>query len=979
MNASTWPRRHLLRRSIGLGVPGAPAELRARPSARLKLLLERLETRVNPGFLTPLTFGVGSQPDSVALGDFNGDGRPDLAVANSGSNTVSVLLGNGDGTFQAARNFGVGNTPDSVAVGDFNRDGRPDLAVANFYGNDVSVLLGNGDGTFQAASNFSVGGLPASVAVGDFNGDGRPDLAAAIAYQNTTTNGDSVDVLLGNGDGTFQAPRAFTVGVAPTSVAVGDFNGDGRPDLVTANSGGDGVSVLLGNGDGTFQAPRNSVATGQPFAVAVGDFNRDGRPDVAVADGYFGGASALLGNGDGTFQAPYSVPVSDNGIGSAALGDLNGDGRSDLVTTGGSVFVLLGNPDVTLEGPLRFSAGTGDPSSVAVGDVNGDGRPDVVATLQGSNQVSVLRNDGNWRVFTVVSTQAGRADVVVRFNRPVDVASAHLYGPASLGPADLTLVGPAGAVAGSLVFNAAHDTATFVPTGGLLPAGSYTLTLFSGPQGLHDTLGNALDGNADGTPGDSFTTTFSLAASPVVTVGVPDFARGPGQPVNVPAGGNGLPLSLSDGAGVTRAQVTVVYDPALLTITGVVRGPDAPPGASVTVDTTTIPGNANVTYNGPALPAGRPAAFASLLATVPATAPYLAKEEITAFPYLNSGTIAATGDPAVHVVGYLGDVSGDGFVNAFDNSLIQRVILGLDTGFAAYKDADPRVVADINGDGFINAFDNALVQRFILGQNPPQIPPIPNGVTLTQGADPLVSIPKGLTVAPGGSVSVPVNFLQTAGAPIGLGSFDLVIAYDPAEFTAAGVRAGSLTAGFTVAWSTGLAPGLLYVSMSRLAGPVRLAPGTSGTLAVLDLVARSGARPGSQPLNLLSGVYAGGEPRATELNDRGLTLAPAPTNAADDPIDGSVVITAVPTPSRGRAAAVATPGAVAAALKSVWGGPAEAPFIPAAAAVVAPDPAMKARPGWVIPAGAAPPRPGGHRAPPGRAAVVFDKVRHGPG
>jgi hypothetical protein len=152
---------------------------------------------------------------------------------------VSVLLGNGDGTFQAARNFAAGNRPWSVAVGDFNGDGIPDLAVANSYSNNVSVLLGNGDGTFQAARNFAAGSFPLSVAVGDLNGDGTLDLAVA------NSGGNNVSVLLGNGDGTFQAARNYAVGNGPLSVAVGDFNGDGAPDLAVANFFSNDVSILL--------------------------------------------------------------------------------------------------------------------------------------------------------------------------------------------------------------------------------------------------------------------------------------------------------------------------------------------------------------------------------------------------------------------------------------------------------------------------------------------------------------------------------------------------------------------------------------------------------------------------------------------------------------------------------------------------------------------------------------------------------------
>jgi hypothetical protein len=244
-------------------------------------------------------FPVGSNPRSVAVGDFDGrhyaNGQPilDLAVANHGSKSVSVLLGNGDGTFQPAQSLAVGGlytNANSVAVGDFNGDGKADLVVANDENNYASVLLGNGDGTFQPAQSVFVGGPTDFVAVGDFNGDGKADLA----FADETGGGGGVSVLLGNGDGTFQRAQDVNVGggYAGGSLAVGDFDGDGSLDLAVVNPASNSVSVLLGNGDGSFQAAQN-YAVGSPLdSVAVGDLNGDGKLDLAVAGS--GGVSVLL-------------------------------------------------------------------------------------------------------------------------------------------------------------------------------------------------------------------------------------------------------------------------------------------------------------------------------------------------------------------------------------------------------------------------------------------------------------------------------------------------------------------------------------------------------------------------------------------------------------------------------------------------------------------------------------------------------------
>ena len=211
-------------------------------------------------FQAAVNYSAGTNPTSVVLSDFNGDGKADLAVANYHDGTVSVLLGNGDGTFRAAVSYAVGANPFSAAVGDFNGDGRPDLAVANINSNNVSVLLGNGDGTFQAAVNYLTGANPYSVTVGDFNGDGKLDLVV------TNNSGVTVSVLLGNGNGTFQAPVSYSVGTNPNSVALGDFNEDGRVDLAVTNFNSNNVSILLG----AISSPTQLKFTTQPVSGSAG-------------------------------------------------------------------------------------------------------------------------------------------------------------------------------------------------------------------------------------------------------------------------------------------------------------------------------------------------------------------------------------------------------------------------------------------------------------------------------------------------------------------------------------------------------------------------------------------------------------------------------------------------------------------------------------------------------------------------------------
>jgi len=339
-------------------------------------------------------YATGTNPFSVAVGDFNADGRPDLAVANLNDSNVSILLSNVDGTFHARVNYAAGTTPRSVAVGDFNADGRPDLAVANVNSNNVSILLGNANGTFQAAVNYAAGDFPFSVAVGDFNADGQPDLAVANGGNN-----DTVSILLGNGNGTFQGAVNYAAGTGPVSVAVGDFNADGRPDLAVANVSSNNVSILLGNANGTFQGAVNYAVGTRARSVAVGDFNADSRLDLAVANYSIGGTSTvsiLLGNANGTFQAAVNYAVGTNPF-SVAVGDFNADGRPDLAVANAAsdnVSILLGNANGTFQAAVNYAAGDA-PVSIAVGDFNADGRPDLAVANPNINNVSVFLNTGS--------------------------------------------------------------------------------------------------------------------------------------------------------------------------------------------------------------------------------------------------------------------------------------------------------------------------------------------------------------------------------------------------------------------------------------------------------------------------------------------------------------------------------------------------------------------------------------------------------
>ena len=396
----------------------------------------------NGTFQRHVDYPTGPYPAFVGVADFNGDGKLDLAVADAnctyspcGFGSISILLGVGDGTFQPHVDYGTGTNP-SFTITDVNRDGRLDLVIAHQTCIEytpcgpgvVSVLLGNGDGTFPTTVPIAIGGDPGSAAAADFNGDGKLDLAIVNA-----TSG-LVSILLGNGNGTFQTPMSYSAGSNPGAITVGDFNNDGKLDLAVTTSA-NAVAILLGNGDGTFQAPQTSAAGQLPSFIVTGDFNRDGNLDLAVVNNaiYGEGFSVLLGNGNGTFQAPvnYTAPFA----GGLVVGDFNGDGILDVVaSTGvaspGSIFLFLGTGNGQFAAPVTVPADYGGP--ITKGDFNGDGHLDLAVTDDcNCAQLEVLlgNGDGTFQPPLTYATGTGPGSIVVgefTGNRKLDLATANI-------------------------------------------------------------------------------------------------------------------------------------------------------------------------------------------------------------------------------------------------------------------------------------------------------------------------------------------------------------------------------------------------------------------------------------------------------------------------------------------------------------------------------------------------------------------------
>ncbi len=333
-----------------------------------------------PSF-SPTNFATGINPTNVAVADFNNDTKLDLAVTNQVSNDVSILLGNGDGSFGTQTLVGVGSSPYAVVAGKFNADNNWDLAVTNSGSNNVSILLGNGNGTFSAPANYFVGSSPISIATGDFNNDAKADLA--VANFGGFFSG-SVSILLGTGTGAFTSGTSVRTRTQPAFVAVARFNGDANDDIVVANFGSDSVSTYFGNGAGLFQLNQNLSTGAGPVSVEVADLGTDGILDLAITNYNADTITMCGGSGAGNFSC--SSPTSAGGANPVSItaADFVGSGTKTTATA------LSGSNLISV---LTSSISVGQsPNAVESADFNGDGKPDIVSVNFGSNDVSVLIN-----------------------------------------------------------------------------------------------------------------------------------------------------------------------------------------------------------------------------------------------------------------------------------------------------------------------------------------------------------------------------------------------------------------------------------------------------------------------------------------------------------------------------------------------------------------------------------------------------------
>jgi parallel beta-helix repeat protein/predicted outer membrane repeat protein len=846
--------------------------------------------------------------------------------ANTAATTGGGIFVQGGGTHTVSNTLIAGNTAPAGA--------GPDLAGPETTVSDCLIGILDTAAVITTASH-NVTGTPANPlnpVLGPLQNNGGPTQTIALRAGSPAIDaGNNASVPAGQtadqaghnrivnnivdiGAYEYQPPDTFLVLVSSLNPAlpgqpvtftasVNSFIPGSNPLLGTVTFGVDGIAqttVSLVNGVATFTTATLSPGGHTVFGIyngfAQGDFVIDaegtGLTQTVTSSGSTG-IHLSFGTQPGTSLAgqlispAVTVRILDQ-FNNLLAGD-NTDQVTVAVASGPGTFSAESTTTVTASGGVAtfsnlsiLTPGTYTLSEFVTGLYTGP--------VSSSFQVQPLLVTS----FTPTSTGFGAT-----FNEPINPSVINLYdnAGAGLGPADVTLIGnTSGTVKGSLLIDPTSTSITFVKTGGILANDTYTVTLRSAGNGFKDSNGTLLNGS-----GGNFTTMFSFANSAVV-VSVPDFARGPDGTHNINLPNNstsGVPLTLSNGAGVTSARFSLQYNPNLLTISGATVNA-ALNGATFTLDETSTPGNAVFIFNSTTPLAAGPVTLGSLVAQVPNMAGYKAKELLhLGNIQINSGAIAATNDDGIHIVAYSGDASGDGLYTAADSALASRVAVGMDSGFAAYRLADPVVIADLNRNNRIDSGDASILLQVAAGNPSAFIPPLPNPAPsiAPTGPDPTLSIPTNLSGNVGGIVTVPINLDDPAPAgSTGMIEAVLALQYDPNVLTVslADIHLGTVPLSGT-GWS-------ILSTLNPITGQIALdlysatpiTAQTSGSLVTIDFHVQPGAVVGPTPIELVASVNpTGGHVFSTEVSEAQgpFILSPVPTQAGNPGgVAGSVVV-----------------------------------------------------------------------------------------
>jgi hypothetical protein len=472
------------------------------------------------------------------------------------------------------------------------------------------------------------------------------------------------------------------------------------------------------------------------------------------------------------------------------------------------------------------------------------------------------------------------------------------------GAADVTVVGEtSGAVRGSLVVAADARSVTFIRTGAAMPADVYTVTLQAASTSFRDAAGFVLDGDGNGLSGGDYTTSFTVAAPAgnAVVVSLPDFARGFGQAVNLPATGVGLPLSISTGRNVSSIEFALRFDPTLLNVTDFNLSLGLPTNTKVTTNAVSAGNFRVLIYNDTGELSGEdgPLVLGSFTASVPMAAPYAAKQvlyidDLAVFD--NSGSFGSArpsvADAAVHVAAFLGDASGDGLIQSNDAVLARWIVTQVNTGFTAMQTADPTIIVDASGDGAIRGDDARAIARKAIAFAIPELPFTTAGAPVVRGVDPILRL-DAASADVDGVVLIPVTVSVPAGEPpLQVSSFQFAISYDPTLLSFTDASFGDATSSFTVTANTALGAGVLAVNGVSETPTTQITDASGSiTIAMLRFHALGS---GVTVVNLLANLENSENTVHTGVFDGGAnptTLSPVPTNAATDAVDALVTIT----------------------------------------------------------------------------------------
>jgi sugar lactone lactonase YvrE len=706
------------------------------------------------------------------------------------------------------------------------------------------VAADNGTHTFTGAATLVTAGNQ-TVTATDTATTSLVGTSSAIAVSPAAASDLAVSA-----PGNVTAGAAFSVTVTAQDPHGNTATGYRGTLHFTSTDGGAGVTVPA---DYTFTAGDNGVHTFANGVTLVTAANQTVTATDTVASSITGTSGAI----------GVSAAAINHFLVGAPATAITGTAFSFSVTA----VDAFNNPVTSYSGTVHFTS-SDSAASLPANSTLSNGTGSYSATLNKSGSQTITAAD------TVTSSPTGTSPAIavrglivtsfmptptgftVTFSKPFvnsSTSPVHLYdaASASYGPADVTLVGSSGTIKGSLLIDPSSTSFTFVKTNlttgggtsGVLAAGTYTVTLVSGPTAFKDTTGAPLDGTNDGTNSHNYSTAFTVAPPGGVVVTIPDFARGPdgGDAMNVPNNSsNGLPIALSNGAGVTDATFVLHYNANLLSITGGTVN-SALSGATFTVTTSGSGASAQATivFHSPTALASGAVRLGGLQATVPSNAPYKAKALLHwSSLSLNNGGLAAIGDDGVQVVAFLDDTSGDGTYTSADSVLLARVASGADSGFATFPVLDPTIVSDLNGDGRLTAADGGLLNNYLAGNVVAQLPPYP-GVPSNNlpGPDPMLSIPSELRVSPDGTVRVPVNIddPHPAGSS-GLTQAQLALTFDPTllRVSTVDIHLGSVPAsvtGWTLQSEVNAATGQIGITLFSVT-PIPTSVG--GSLVTMD-------------------------------------------------------------------------------------------------------------------------------------------------